>query len=453
MLAALLSGCSQARTFRLLSQVAPSAQSVAPVISPAPAVHHAERMMHAIWSRAFVKSNFETQSSPVAFGSGLLVMEIPSGIAAIDPRNGRRLWASARATDGVLIRGGYVFANHSSLWRITPDDEDNTLIALNARTGAVLWKKPKMGGVKVADSTGLFVSNFMYGTTFYSDGGGVRWHSARARGGIAIALDGPYVAVVGSGGEPSRGVLYSVDRKTGHYFGTNPNWIGRILETGPSLVTAVNTFPGEVSLRCLGGTLISVALLHESDPSDLDPFLAAMTRYYAVSDAPIPKDGLPCVGDRGPAAVAMNRSTLAVSSGHLTALYDRGRPGRRVFLDEAQLVGDPFAGYFFVSNTRGLDAVRLDSEHVTRFRLLSRRVESEDFSVARQDDRIYVSDGNDLYVFDANRLSQPPGRKYDLKCPQGITEIAHAGDVDVLECDSGIVDGYFSGRVVGLPVH
>jgi outer membrane protein assembly factor BamB len=397
---------------------------------------------HALWSRAFVKSSFERfDSSPVRFGSGIVVLEVPRGISAIDARNGRPLWSTVAATDGAIVSGDFVFANHTSL-------ADDTLLALNARTGTVLWRKPKMGGIKVADAKTLFVSNPPHGTTSYRYDGHFLWNSPRGRGDIAILLDGAHVVVVGIGGEPGRGVLYSLDRKTGHYIGSNPHWIGRILEVNTSEITAQSTFVGEVSFRCLGATLVTVALAKQFDPSDLDPFLTDKTKYYPVNDAPIPKNNLPCVGDRGPASAFLDQATIAVSSGHLTTLYDRNGPdGRATFLDNAKWIGGPFNGYFFVSDGRDLEAVGSASGRVRRLRLLSPEFEPG-FSVTGEYDRVYASDGTNIYAFEASNLSHSPIKRYEVKCPAGITAIARVPKVDILECDADD----FTGRVVGLPL-
>ena len=141
------------------------------------------------------------QSQPICCPSGLMLLTLRSGVVAIDPSDGHVVWRHQGPTFNMIRPGSAPVASarseaYSPKWNLVySGQQDGSIVALNVRTGAVVWSAPvsaagTYGAATVAESEPF--------TQYYDDG----------RDGIVLTAP--------NGGEsPIRGHLDAYDAKTG----------------------------------------------------------------------------------------------------------------------------------------------------------------------------------------------------------------------------------------------
>src|SRR5262249_3739833 len=140
------------------------------------------------------------QSQPICCPSGLMLLTVRNGVAAINPGNGHVVWRHLGPTFSPLRPGApgpsARSEAYSPRWNLVySGQQDGSIVALDVRTGAVVWTAQvsaagTYGAATVAESEPF--------TQYYDDG----------RDGIVLSAP--------NGGEsPIRGHLDAYDAKTG----------------------------------------------------------------------------------------------------------------------------------------------------------------------------------------------------------------------------------------------
>jgi len=230
------------------------------------------------------------------------------------------------------------------------------LIALDARTGRTLWKRPDRGGLLAADADGVVVAHLDRVARFDRSGKPL-WTTPTSPGAFHRILEtNRYVVALSvRAGMMVNGEIDSIDRRTGRLIGTTP-WFGRLLALRPQSVLGESDFPGEVSTMCGDASIMDVDLsasetagapsMHELrlSTTQTDYLLESFAQWTPPPTSSPVRDEWPCSGARSMVHpnVLVDGDRVVLSSGPVLGLFDRTRPNAPFgFYRDATLVGGP----------------------------------------------------------------------------------------------------------------
>jgi hypothetical protein len=358
------------------------------------------------------------------------------GLTAFDAGTGKRIWHFSDALEAVA-GGGVVYAN-----RITgePGGQAVALLALDARTGHVLWSRPAGGGTLATDADGVVVAN-QRGVASYAAAGTVRWFLPTTGGYHRLLVNGEHVIALSErSGAILHGEIESIDRRTGGLIGSQI-YFGSLLAVQAHRAQGESDFPGDFDTWCGDAQLLDVSLDRAAgafrglDMQRSDFVLENLAPTTPPPGAATYQTATQCTGARfGHPAIILDGAHVVLASGSVLGIFDRSSPGAPFALyRDATFVGGPFAGRLYVQRPHGLDTLTIGDTHTPRFVTLAAGAGAA-FSVAGLDDRLYVSDGTTVRALDAHTFEQRAD--YAIGCTH-VSAVLRTPSADVLTCERG----------------
>ena len=165
--------------------------------------------LHIVWNAQFNPLNdaYSPETMPVCCANNMMYVTYQNGVAALNPATGQTEWnyqGPANPTvNGLTAAGSRIYADVSRQISYNPTldyvyagQQDGSIVALNAKTGAPVWTESVIGAGTYGNATGAESAPF---TLYYPMAG----------------TDGVVLSAPNGGESPFRGHLDAYDAKTG----------------------------------------------------------------------------------------------------------------------------------------------------------------------------------------------------------------------------------------------
>ncbi len=307
----------------------------------------------------------------------------------------------------------------------------DVLVALDARNGTTLWRRPGAGKLIAADDAGVVVVGERVVVAFARNGAR-RWHTATNGREHRVVVTRTHVVTLSTrDGATINGQLDSFERSSGRYIGTRA-FFGTLLDLTDRHAVGVSDFLPDYQAMCGMAPVLDVSL--DRGQSEGYPTLASTTSSeddvtYALYSAGA-ADCRPQRQHGGYADVVVaDGEPIVLANGPVIGFFDRSNTGRPFArFDDIHYVGGPFQHHWYGQRGKALVALNVAGYRVRITTLASSR---SAFAVAGLNDRLYVANASEVTALDASSLQRVA--RYELVCPQ-MSALTHVAELDIVVC-------------------